>query len=332
MPLPSIPQFTRYVLVVLALLALALFVGKIANVLLLVFAGIVFAAVIRAASTPLRRRTGMSDTWSVALVSFALAVLLIGGIYLFGKQVLTQTEEFWSAIQTASEKIQERVGESPLATSVLDNMKAATGGEETVSRVAKGTFTAFGGIADLILVIFLAMYLAADPATYRNGVLLLLPKDARERVGEALDASGVALKKWLVGQLGAMLFVGVLTAIGLWIAGVPLAIPLGILSGVLDFVPVVGPFIAAIPGVLIAFAQGPQVALYAVLVYVAVQFIEGHLVIPLAQKWAVSMPPALALVAIVAFGVVFGLPGVLFALPLTVVAMVMVKKLYVDRL
>ena len=75
-----------------------------------------------------------------------------------------------------------------------------------------------------------------------------------------------------------------------------------------------------------------NLALYALLVYVAVQFIEGHLVIPLAQKWAVSMPPALALVAIVPFGVVFGLPGVLFALPLAVVTMVMVQKLYVDRL
>jgi predicted PurR-regulated permease PerM len=129
-----------------------------------------------------------------------------------------------------------------------------------------------------------------------------------------------------------MLFVGVVTSIGLLLAGVPLAIPLGILSGVLDFVPVIGPFVAAIPGVLIAFAEGPQVALYAVLVYIAVQFIEGHFVIPLAQKWAVSMPPALALVAIVAFGVAFGLPGVLFALPLTVVAMVLVQKLYVERL
>ncbi|MEO5677946.1 MAG: AI-2E family transporter, partial [Usitatibacter sp.] len=78
--------------------------------------------------------------------------------------------------------------------------------------------------------------------------------------------------------------------------------------------------------------QGPEVALYAVIVYVTVQFVEGHVVIPIAQKWAVSMPPALALVAIVVFGVVFGLPGVLFALPLTVVAMVMVQKLYVERL
>lgn len=332
MPLPPVPQFTRYVLVVLALVALVLLVGRIANVLMLVFAGIVFAAVIRAASTPLQRRTGMSETWSVALVSFALAMLLVGGFYLFGKQVLTQTEELWSAIQAAWAKIQERIGESPIATSVLESVKATGGGEDAMAKVAKGTFTAFGGIADLILVIFLAMYLAADPATYRNGLLMLLPKDARAPVGDALDASGVALRKWLVGQLGAMLFVGVLTGVGLALAGVPLAIPLGILSGVLDFVPVIGPFVAAIPGVLIAFAQGPQVALYAVIVYVAVQFIEGHLVIPLAQKWAVSMPPALALVSIVAFGVIFGLPGVLFALPLTVVAMVMVKKLYVDRL
>ncbi len=332
MPPPSIPQFTRYVLVVLGLLALALFVGKIATVLMLVFAGIVFAAVIRAVSTPLHRRTGIPDTWAVGVVSLGLASLLVGGIYFFGKQVFMQTEELWSAIQTAWEKIQERLGESPAATSVMDSVKTATGGEESMQKVAKGTFTAFGGFADLILVIFLAVYLAADPATYRNGVLMLLPKDARPRVGDAIDAAGVALKKWLLGQLGAMVFVGVITSLGLWMAGVPLAIPLGILSGVLDFVPVIGPFVAAIPGVLIAFAQGPEVALYAVIVYGAVQFIEGHVVIPIAQKWAVSMPPALALVAIVVFGVVFGLPGVLFALPLTVVLMVMVQKLYVDRL
>ncbi len=332
MPPPSIPQFSRYVLVVLALVALALFIGKIATILLLVFAGIVFAVVIRAASTPLQRRTGIPDAWAVALVSFGFAVLLVAGFYFFGKQVLTQTEELWSAIQTAWEKIQERVGQSPAATSVLESLKAATGGEEAMQKVAKGTFSAFGGIGDLILVIFLAVYLAADPATYRNGLLMLLPKDARPRVGDAIDASGLALKKWLLGQLGAMAFVGVITALGLALAGVPMAIPLGILSGVLDFVPVIGPLIAAIPGVLIAFAQGPEVALYAIIVYVAVQFVEGHVVIPIAQKWAVSMPPALALVSIVAFGVVFGLPGVLFALPLTVVAMVMVKRLYVDRL
>jgi predicted PurR-regulated permease PerM len=176
------------------------------------------------------------------------------------------------------------------------------------------------------------MYLAVDPAMYRNGFLLLMPPAHRQRVGEALDSAGIALRKWLVGQLGAMVMVGVLTAVGLAIAGVPMAIPLGILSGILDFVPVIGPFAAALPGILLAFAQGPQVAMYAALVYITVQFLEGHLVLPLAQKWAVSLPPALGLLSIVAFGLVFGLMGVLFAMPLTVVAVVLVQKLYVAPL
>ena len=332
MPSLTIPQFARYALVALGLLALALLTVELSAVLMLTFAGIVLAAVIRAASTPLRNRTGMRDVWAVSIVSLAFAVILFGGFALFGQQVAAQAQELMTAIQSAWEKIQERVAESPFGTQVLESVKATSGGEETMSKVAKGTFTAFGALGDLVLVLFLAVYLAADPATYRNGLLLLLPKAARPRVGEALDAAGEALRKWLMGQLVAMLFVGVLTAIGLWIAGVPLAIPLGILSGVLDFVPVIGPFIAAIPGVLIAFGQSPQVALYAVIVYVIVQFIEGNVVMPLAQKWAVAMPPALALVAIVAFGVIFGIPGVLFALPLTVVLMVMVQKLYVERL
>src|SRR3954468_22181102 len=139
-----------------------------------------------------------------------------------------------------------------------------------MSGVAKGTVTVFGGVADLVLVLFLSMYLGVNPASYRNGFLLLLPPVHRERVGHALEEAGVALRKWLMGQLGAMLMVGVLTGLGLWLVGVPLAIPLGILSGLLDFVPVIGPFAGSLPGILIAFAQGPEMAMYAAGVYVTV--------------------------------------------------------------
>jgi predicted PurR-regulated permease PerM len=328
-------RFARNVAIAIVLVALAVFVWKIAAVLLLVFAAIVFAAVIRSAATPLARRSGLPDAWAVGLVAFVLAAAILGALYLFGRHVLMQTEELWTALQGAWAKLQARFGDLPLVAAALEHGRTAFGAAadgDTVSKVAKGTFTAFGAIGDLVLVAFLAVYLAADPATYRNGLLLLVPRDLRPRVSAALDAAGSALRKWLVGQLGAMLFVGVLTTLGLWIAGVPMAIALGILSGVLDFVPVVGPMIAAIPGLVIAFAQGPEVALWAAAVYLTVQFVEGHLVIPIAQKWAVQMPPALALVAIVGFGLVFGLPGVLFALPLAVVTMVLVNKLYVERI
>ena len=328
---PSIPAFARYVVVALALLALALLVAKLSGVLLLVFAGVVFACVIRAAATPLSRYTKLPDTWAVGAVSLVLLVAIVVGAWLFGRRMIAETDQLVTAVQAAWEKIQGRVGESSIAAYLLENAQAAAG-NDGMQKLAKGTFIAFGGIGDAILVLFLAVYLAADPATYRNGFLALLPRAARVPVGEALTDAGTALRRWLMGQLGAMLFVGVVTALGLALVGVPLAIPLGVLSGLLDFVPVVGPFLAAIPGVVIAFAQGPDVALRAILVYVAVQFVEGHLVIPLAQKWTVATPPALSLAAIVAAGVAFGPPGVLFALPLTVVAIVMVKRLYAERL
>lgn len=325
-----IPLFARYVLVVAAIVALALFSWKIAPVLMLFFAGIVIATGIRAGSVPLARRFGLNETLSVSIVF----VLLIAGIglasYLFGKQINEQAYELWKALTEAWGKTRGYIEKTPIGPLILENAEGAQD-PEAVKKVVKGTAIVFGGLMDVVLVLFLAMYLAVDPRTYRNGFLLLLPKAVREDVGSALDASGAALRKWLVGQLGAMVVVGVLTGLGLWAVGVPLALTLGILAGVLDFVPFIGPLLAALPGILLAFSESPQVAVYAALVYLTVQFIEGNIVLPLAQKWAVSLPPVLCLLGIVAFGLAFGFLGVLFATPLTVVAMVLVQRLYTDK-
>jgi len=317
--------------VVIALVALALLAWKIAPVLLLGFAGILLAVAVRAAADGIARRTRLSQRWAVGIVfALFLAFLLVGG-YLFGKQIASQTTELWEAIRQAAGKVQAKLDETPLGSWILGNVQGATD-PQAMSKVFKGTVTIFGAAADAILMLFLGLYFAVDSRMYRDGFLRLLPEGARDRVGGALDESGRALRMWLLGQGLSMAAVGVLTALGLWAVGVPMAIPLGILSGILDFVPVIGPFAAALPGVLIAFAQGPEVAMYAALVYVTVQFLEGHLVLPLAQKWAVSLPPALGLLSIVAFGLVFGLMGVLFAMPLTVVVVVLVQELYVAQM
>jgi len=215
--------------------------------------------------------------------------------------------------------------------SIMEQARGATS-PETMGKVAKGTATVFGVVIDAALVLFLAVYLALDPITYRDGLVRLFPKATRARLTDALDAAGVSLRRWLIGQLGAMLCVGILAAIGLSIAGVPLAIPLGILLGVMDFVPVVGPLIAAIPGVLIAFAQSPHLALWAVVVYLIVQNIEGNVIVPLAQRWAVALPAALTLVGIVAFGTLLGPAGLFLAMPLIVVTKTLVEKLYLPAL
>ena len=324
-------NFARFALIAIALVALALFTWKIAPVLMLFFAGVVVATAIHAGSRVLTRFTRLPPTVAVGTVFVLLILLMVGGSYLFGKQVAAQTEAMWSALLDAWAKVSDYVKGTAWGASLTEHVESASP-TQAVGRVAKGTVTVFGGITDFILVLFLSMYLAVNPESYRNGFLMLIPPRHREHVGNALDKAGVALRKWLVGQLGAMVMVGVFTAVGLWMVGVPMAIPLGILSGILDFVPVIGPFAAALPGILIAFAAGPQVAMYAALVYITVQFLEGHLVLPLAQKWAVSLPPALGLLSIVAFGLVFGLMGVLFAMPLTVVAVVLVQELYIAPL
>jgi predicted PurR-regulated permease PerM len=329
-PALSLPEYARRVLVTIALVVLALFLWKIAPVMLLAFAGIVFAGVVRAVSVPLTRYLRIPEAGAVTIVFIVFIGIVLCGGYFFGREIASETTALWDAIKEAAQKVHARLGDSPIGSWMLENFNGAAD-PAAMGKVFKGTVTVFGGVADVILVFFIALYLAVDPRLYRDGLLLLLPQGARKRVGEALDASGVALRRWLLGQLGAMATVGFLTGLGLWLVGVPLAIPLGILTALLDFVPLIGPLFAAIPGLLIAFAQGPQVAVYAALVYIGAQFIEGHLVIPMAQKWAVELPPVLGLLAIVAFGLLFGFIGVLFAMPLTVVLVVLVERLWVRK-
>ena len=326
----SLTDFSKRVAIALALVTLALFLWKIAPVIMLGFAGIVIAMVVRSAADPLARRTKLNRTWAVGIVFALFIVLLFGLAYFFGKQISTQATDLWEAIRAAVEKGREKLGETPIGSWVLENAQGAAD-PEAMSKVLTGTVTVFGGLADAVLVLFLALYFAVDPASYRAGFLRLMPSAARDKVGGALDASGVALRKWLFGQMISMFFVGALTTLGLWAVGVPMALPLGILSGILDFVPFIGPLIAAIPGLLVAFSQGPEVAVYAALVYAGVQFLEGNVIMPLVQKWAVHLPPVLGLLSIVAFGLVFGVMGVLFAVPLTVVAVVLVQRLWVQN-
>jgi predicted PurR-regulated permease PerM len=174
------------------------------------------------------------------------------------------------------------------------------------------------------------LYLAAQPDVYRHGLLLLFPPgDGRKRLADTIDASGKALRRWLLGQLLAMIFVFVLTGLGLWAIGLPAALALALLASLAEFVPIIGPIVAAIPALLIALAEGWQTALWTLLLYVAIQQVESNLITPLVQHRVVSLPPAVTLFALVAFGLLFGSLGVLFATPLAVVIFVGVKKLWV---
>lgn len=196
--------------------------------------------------------------------------------------------------------------------------------------IFKAGATVVNVLSNLVVVLFTGIFFAANPTLYKNGVLLLVAKKREKRVGEALDAAGAALWKWLTAQLIAMAFVGISVSIGLIIIDLPLALVLGLIAGLLDFVPYIGPFAAFFPALLIAFAEGPEMILMTAAVYLIVQQLEGNLVTPLVQQQRVSIPPAMVILSIVAFGLVFGVAGVIMATPLAVVAMVLVGMLYVQ--
>jgi predicted PurR-regulated permease PerM len=165
---------------------------------------------------------------------------------------------------------------------------------------------------------------------YREGLVRLVPPGYRTAIDEAMLACGHALSRWLLGQGISMLFVGSATAIGLALLGMPMALAIGVIAGVLAFIPFFGPIVSGILAVLLAFMQGPAQALYVAGLCVAIQQIEGNILMPFVQRWAVELPPVLGITAAVIFGLLFGLPGVMLATPLMVVVMVLVQKLYVE--
>ena len=187
-------------------------------------------------------------------------------------------------------------------------------------------------IGGLLLIIFLSIYFAADPDLYRRGALSLLPARRRERGAQVLDRIATVLRKWLVTQLIAMAVIGTVTTIALLILNVKAAFALGLLAGLFEFIPTVGPLLSAVPGVAMAFLDSPEKAAYVAFVYWGVQFLENHILIPLLMKGGMDLPPALTVLAQAMLALVFGFLGLMVAVPMLAVVMVIIQMLYVEQL
>lgn len=327
----STVDFSRRVVIVLALTVAVLAIWRIAEYLLLGFGGIVFAVVIRAAAKALCRVLPIPPRWASLLVVFVLVGSAALAVVLLGDELARQVTSLRESLPGMVARLRSTLEGSEIGRAIL-SMLGGTASQRMGTSMALGAVSLlFSALSDLAIVLFIALYLSISPRSYIHGVIALVPARHRDTARGTLDDTSNALRDWMVGQLVAMSFVAVLTGVGLWLVGVPHALSLGLLAGLLDFVPVLGPIVAAIPGVLIAYVAGPQAALYAAAVYLVVQQLEGALIMPLAQKWAVQLPPVIGLLAVVVFGALFGVPGFLFGVPLTVVIMVLVKRFYLDR-
>ncbi len=322
--------FIQRAIIFIALVALAALLWRLRDMLLLIFGALLVAVIFRALADPLQGRLGLPQ--GVALGTTVL--LIAGGIglasWLFGGEIAAQARALADTLPRAWSGFEAWIGDLGFGKRLTEMSRNATPSGSGVLAGAGSFVTSLGAsVADAVLVLVGGIYLASQPELYRSGLLKLLPAARRDVTAEAFDDSGRALKSWLKGQLIAMIVVGVLVGAGLWALGVPLAFALGLIAGLLDFVPLIGPIVAAVPALLLALTVGPEAALWTAGLYLLVQQIEGNILSPLVQQRAVDLPPALFLFALLGFGTLFGAIGVILAAPLTVVVYVMVKRLYV---
>ena len=321
--------FIRRVLIVIALVAVALLLWNLRSLVLMLFGAVVVATVFRALADVIRDRLKLPDGLSVALS----IVLIIGSvaalITVFGGQIGAQVHVLTEALPEAWRSLEERIAAMGFGDQLVALTQGSAGDGGAASGLGKVVMSVGNGIADTLVVIFGGIFLAAQPNFYRIGAIKLVPPANRALVAEAMDDSERALRLWLRGQLFAMVVVGTLTGLGLWLIGVPSALALGLLAGMLEFIPYAGPIAAAIPGVLLALVAGPETALWTIALYVGVQQFEGYVLQPLVQQYAVDLPPVVLLFSLIGFGMLFGIIGIVLAAPLTVVSYVLVKRLYV---
>jgi predicted PurR-regulated permease PerM len=336
-PIPT--RFTRHVLtavgisaVTVLMLLLLLWFG--AWVFLLVFASVLLAIFLYSLSRFIADHTPLSTGWSLAVVVLGLSAAMAIGVWLMGAALGEQIDELSRRLPHSLQQLQQRLERYEWAQGLLAQMPQS--GQEVVEKTdvvakAPGIVTkALGMLGSVIVFLFLGLYLAIDPGVYRRGLLRLVPLPKRPHVQDILDEIGHMLERWLVGRMFSMLVVGGITTLGLWLLNVPLALVLGLLAALGELVPNLGPLLAFIPAILLAFTDSTTRALGVVGLYLAVQGFESYVLTPLVEKRAVSLPPVLTMTAQVLLGLLAGGLGLVLAAPLTATAMVLVQRLYVE--
>ena len=313
--------FTWKVLIVAGVAALSVFLWRISGTLLLIFTGVLFAILLQRLTGYVQRGTGLGHGWSLAIVLLVLVLLVGGGVWLMGTSMAAQIgqlqEQVTKAMGMLPDGWRDRIMEQGKEWPWMNQLSSFASGLVYV-------------VGDAVVVMFAALYLAASPGVYQRGVVLLVPPRGQKRACEVMEVAGDSLWKWLIGQLVAMAAVGTMIAVGLWLIGIPSALALGIVAGLLEFIPLVGPFLAAVPAILIGFSQSPQDALWVAGLSLVIQQVEGNLITPLLQKRVVDLPPVVTIGAIAAGGVLFGIMGMFLATPLAVVVLVLVNLLYIE--
>lgn len=325
-------SFVSRVSIILILVAVALGAWYLRDVLLIAFGGLILASALCAFAERVHRLVKIPFRWAVVLCVLVLLLSLGTLTWLAGGALADQFGRLQQQVPRALEALRSWLQEHPFGQRALELWETSSVGEISGSKVAGAAGTTLGAIGTSTLILLLGVFMALEPELYTRGLLRLVPPRHRDLASSTMSDAGKALRGWLKGQGVAMVFVGVATGAGLAFLGIPLALILGVIAGVLAFVPFLGPIASGLLAILLAFVEGPRAVAYVAALMIVIQQIEGNLLEPFIQRWAVQLPPVLGLISVVIFSSLFGIAGVLFATPLMVVVVVLVKRLYIEQI
>ena len=325
-------QRTDAILLTAGILLLAYLLGE---VLLLVFAAVLLAVGLDGCARAVAARLPVSRGWALVGVALSVATVLLAALSLTATRLVWQFQELRSTLVAFAEKVLAWLSELG-ATGMIEELDDSDGGlggsaGDLAGHAMTFGMSAVGAVASTIILIVLTMFLAANPALYRGGLVRLVPPAQRAVAQDTLLALAHALRWWFLGQLASMLLLGVTVGLGLLVMGIELWFALGVLTALLTFIPFLGPLIATVPIVAVGFAEGTQTGLIVLIGYVVIQNIEGNVLVPMIQQKAVDLAPALLISVQVLLSLVFGVVGLMLAAPLTIVAMVSVQKIWVEH-
>jgi len=317
----------KLALLVVAVAIIPLLVWYLFDVILIIFGAIILAMLLRLGAQPFMRWLSIPEALAL-LVSGLVVLFVIGGTgYLFGTRITAEFQDVVQRAASATANIQSNLRGSEFGNFILQHFSgdsfSVTGILSGVLRVSTSFFEA------LIIMVISGIYLAAQPRLYRKGLIWLFPPAKHARAAEIIDGIGEALRLWLLGQLIQMFLIGALVTFAVWIIGVPSSLALGLIAGIGEFIPYLGPILAAIPAILVALTKSPELTLWTLVAYLIIHQIEGQVIAPLVQHRMVSIPPAVMLLGIAALTYLFGTVAIIFAAPIAVVIFAAVNLLYV---
>ena len=331
---PSLARRTAVVGAVLALVAsVTLVVWNAVPALLLIFAAVLVALLLSGLAGIIGRRTGIRYGIALLLSGLLILSVLAGAGWFVGGGLAEQVAGVGEVLPEGIERVEELVGSWAGRVGIEEVpplSEAAPSAGDVPGRIMGVVGGLVGGLSSALFALLLGVFLAASPDTYRRGLLHLVPPVRRPRAREVIATVAAAVRRWLAARLIIMLTTFVLTWAGLSLLGVPFSGGLAVLSAIVVFVPYVGPFISGSVAVLVALLEGPQLALYTAMFYLALENVLGLTLEPIVESHLTAAPPGLLVSAQIVLGFLLGAVGFILASPLVVGLTVLVQMLYVQ--